>query len=209
MPQYPAALDSPEDLLVAQNNWTTRTILAVGILDTEILLERVDGLQTANGLLSIDDEIVAYTSIDTSGTYPMLLGCKRGYDGTEAKGHDKGAPVEDRWVAEHNNRLVAAVKDIVAALGDTPNYEPSTNVAYTSMVARLSRALPLLVSMPLLSTWTAVHNRRRVVAVSLFKATAKGLTPFQAPVIQTVDLLGSSSVTATLDSPMTGYMLLQ
>ena len=209
MTLYPSALSSAEELLVAHNNWSTNTVLAVGVNDTEIALGNANGLQTSNGLISIDDEIISYTTIVSDGQYPILVGCVRGYDDTDAAAHDRGALVEDRWVAKHNNVLIEALSNLASALGTLPNYDPSSGILYTSIVKRLSASLPVLTAFDNLDSWLAIHDRRRVVAVSLFKTTSKGITPFTAPIAQSVNLGGSSSVTATLDSPTSGFMLLQ
>jgi hypothetical protein len=206
---YPSALSSAEELLVAQNNWSTNTVLAVGRNDTEIAIGNAAGLQTNNGLLSIDDEIISYATIVSDGQFPLLIGCVRGYDDTEPAKHERGALVEDRWVAKHNNILIDAVNDIAGALGMRPNYDPGSGVLYTSIVKRLADSLPVLLSFDNLDSWLAIHNRRRVVAVSLFKSTAKGIIPFTAPIRQEVNLGGSSNVIVTLDEPTTGFVVIQ
>jgi hypothetical protein len=206
---YPSAISNAESLLVPQNNWSTNTVYAVGRTDTEILIGHATGLQAGNGLVSIDDEIISYTAIVVDGQYPLLVGCTRGFDDTDAKPHDRGALVEDRWVAKHNNVLLDAVRAIAGAIGMIPNQDPNSGTLYTSVVTRLADSLPLLLSFENLDSWFAVHNRRRVVAVHLFKSTEKGIVPFSAPVTQSVVLGGLSTVQATLDAATSGFMLLQ
>ena len=209
MPSYPTKLNSANDLLLAQNNWTSQTAQPVGRTDSEISILNANGLQPADGVLSIDDEVIRYRTIITTGRYPLLVGCTRGADGTEAATHDRGATVEDRWVAIHNNILVSALTDLINAIGTLPQYDPSSGEDFGTLSLRLNRGLPLLATMPLLDTWVAVHSRKRVVAVHLFKDTPRGVEPFTAPIWQQVNPLGTSTVTVELGTAESGYLLLQ
>lgn len=190
MSTYPAAVDTPEGLLVAINNFRTTLVGTITPSDTTITVLSAAGLQATNGIVSIDAEIIQYESI---GPGPALLNCLRGYDGTSNTTHSDGAAVENRWVAIHHNGLVAAIRAIEAAIGVSPSG------SYAALVDRLASNLPLVISKTLSSDWSFTHDRKRIVGIQLWRKTGVNLyEQFTAPIVQEYNPLGTAAVTIQL-----------
>ena len=100
-------------------------------------------------------------------------------------------------------------ESLANAVGVLPQNDPGTGIAYPNLADRLEAALPLLFTFTNTDVWAATHARRRVVGVSMCVWTPKGYDQLLAPVRQDVHFDGASTVTATLDSAQSGYMLLR
>lgn len=207
---WPASFDASTDLLVAVNNFTTTLVSAIGPSDTSIAVTSVTGLQTVNGVISIDGEVVLYTGINTGGANPVLFGCARGVDGSTAAAHSAGAPVELRWVARHHNTLVAAVMALQAALGVTPASDPVNSQTFASLADRLSNTLPMVLSKAVSSDWTFAHDRKRLLDVSCWRKNGSSYVPVTPNVIsQSVNTSGTSVVTIQFSAGYEGYVVAQ
>ena len=207
---YPASLDTPQTLYVAVNNKATTLIATLSPSNTDIGIADASQLQPTGGLVSIGDEVIKYTSIDTGGHNPVLMNCLRGYDGTTAAVHSMGARVEVRWVAAHHNTLSAAIIALQTQLGLLPLDE--TTVTYASLSEMLELNLPLVIPMALSADWSFTHNRKRICAVQLWRLKSGDLYErFDAGVEQQLNPLGVAAVSILLGTGNTqeGFLVVQ
>jgi hypothetical protein len=194
---WPADIDTPGDLLVALNNWSTTTTGPINETNVDIGIANGDGLQATDGLVSIGSEVIKYSFIEQSGGVYVLRDCDRGYDGTSPQQHGSGARVELRWVAEHHNRLAQAIIAMQTALGVTPT------AAYDSLAERLENNLPTIETVQPASTdWSFSHDRRRLVTVQLWRLNSSTgrYEEFEANVEQELNPAGPATVTISLGS---------
>ncbi len=204
---YPSSIEDELDLFTAINNFATICIGRIDASQTGIAIEDDTGLP-ASGMLSIDNEIILYEFINTSGANPVLSNCHRGYDDTQAAIHSDGAAVEMRWVAKNHNAVVNSIIAIENELGVTPKG------SYSSVAARLSANLPALIQTPINpmtpTDWSFTHTRKRLVGVQLwrFNEDTNNYELFTAPIEQVVDPMGTSQVNINLTEPETGYIVI-
>ncbi len=119
MSQYPNAIDdasslySPADAFSA-NPLETITTMPVYAGDTTISVESTGvGFPDEYGILSIDDELIVYTSKNAT----QFTGCQRGAFGTVAAQHTSGATVRANMVSAYLKALQEAVVAIENELG--------------------------------------------------------------------------------------------
>jgi hypothetical protein len=204
---YPGQIDTDVDLEVVINDFRTELI---GSIDDAMVtitisskLNRFGTSLPASGLVEIDDEIIAYSSIDSSGPNPVLMGCTRGFDGTQAAAHTGSTAVEMRWVARHHNLLNAAIRTIQAVLGVNPQG------SHTDVATRLDKITPFTVPFASPTTdWSFTHTRDTLVVVQLYELI-DSLTGtyrlFTAEIQQVLDIGGASQVNITLPEAKAGY----
>lgn len=205
---YPTALNVAEDLLVAINNFRTSLVTGIGTTDTSITLQSVTGLQTTNGLVSIDTEIVGYAAINTSGSNPVLVGCTRGIDGTSSATHAAGAAVEIRWVAAHHNRLALLLLAVEGALGPVPATDSLNGQAFSSLADRLNSTLPAVITAASSTDWSFNHNRKRIVGIQCWKRVASVYQPVIPTVLnQQLNPAGAATVTIQFTAAVDGYIV--
>jgi len=205
MSSYPGALDTANALYVPINNFRTTLRSAITSTTADIPIVNAVGLQPNNGLVSIDDEVIAYDFIQDQGTStPVLRNCTRGFDGTSSAAHAEDANVELRWVAKHHNALSAAIRQIQIALGVDPQS------SYQSLANRLAATLPSVISFASpVTDWGFIHQRERIVAIQLWRKNTSGnYEQFTAQVEQTIDS-PDSTVSVTLDQAEEGYLIYQ
>lgn len=199
MSSYPASIDTLETLLVAANNVRTRLSGAIGAGTTDILVQDASAFQANAGVFSIGTEVIKYTT--KAGN--LFQGCTRGFDATTAAPHQDGETVDLRWVAAHHNGLADAIRKIEQTLGVSPQAS-STNVA-----TRLSAGLPATIAKALSSDWSFTHDRRRIVAIQLWrKVAATDYEQFFAPIQQELNPSGSATVTILLTSDEEGFIVI-
>lgn len=200
---YPGALDTALSLLTASNNRKTRLVGDITALTTDIAVAAVTGFQATDGIVSIDNEVVKYTSINTSGANPVLVSCSRGHDGTSAQPHYNDAAVELRWVAKHHNGLVDAILAVQTALG------VDIEDTYDDLATRLLRNLPETLTFAAPTTdWSFVHQKRRCVIVQCWRLSGGVYIPVTpANMAQDIDPDGESTVTVTMPSAYEGYLV--
>jgi hypothetical protein len=123
MSNYPSAIDdassfySPADAFSAKP-LETITTMPVYAGDTTISVESTGvGFPDEYGILSIDDELIVYTS----KTATQFTGCQRGAFGTVAAQHTAGATVRANMVSAYIKALQDAVVAIEQDLGTTSN----------------------------------------------------------------------------------------
>ena len=121
MAQYPSAAASDANLYIGVNNKTTNLTSGIDAVVTTIPVASTSGFP-AVGFVTIDLEIIAYTSIDATN----FLGATRAADGSVATSHSSGALVSHNIVAAHHNapkdEIIAVEADLVAiqsALADS------------------------------------------------------------------------------------------
>lgn len=205
---WPADTDSADELLIARNNWWTTLPAGIDAAATEISISAGDLLQDEKGVVSIEDEVIYYAGITRTPYVSTLGGCVRGYDGTIAREHPTGARVELRWVADHHNRVVSAIRTLQTFLGSNLTVDALNGVSFSTLGARLHQTLPLTVAATG-DPWVITHNRRRVVGVQLWVQVAAGQYELMdAPVAQEVNSGGVSTVTVTFGTNRTGYAVL-
>ena len=119
MANYPTAMDaaatlySPVDAFSTKPLETTATG-AIGAGDSTIsVVSTVGGFAATYGILSIDDELIVYTS--KTGT--QFTGCQRGAFGTTAAAHASGVTVKANMVSGFINALQSAVLAIENEIG--------------------------------------------------------------------------------------------
>jgi hypothetical protein len=122
--KYPNQIDDASTLLNPVDRFsdrplTTKTTTLVMPGDTTIAVESTDlGFADSYGVLSIDDELVIYTS----KTPTAFTGCIRGAFGTTAMGHSKGTYVRALMVAGYIKRLQEAIVAVQQTVGTTGNF---------------------------------------------------------------------------------------
>src|SRR5215471_1160560 len=116
-PVFPAGIATDAQLKVAANQVQTALTVGLSSSATIIFVNSTTGF-VANGLVSIDNEVIAISSV-VAGPNPSLLVASggRGYDGTSAAAHSSGAKVLMLIDAWHHNVLAAEIKAIEGALG--------------------------------------------------------------------------------------------
>lgn len=115
---YPNLIDSAATLYSPVDAFSTRpleTTATQQILagDTTISVASTDGFAACYGILSIDDELIVYTS----KTAMQFTGCQRGAFGTTAAQHAQGAVVKANMVSAFITALQSAVTAIENELG--------------------------------------------------------------------------------------------
>ncbi len=206
---YPTSIDTAEELEVAINDFVTALVGAVDAVTTSItVLSRTNPQgQTLppSGIVEIDNEIIAYASIDTTGPHPVLMGCTRGFDGTLAASHGANSAVEYRWVARHHNLLSAAIRTLEAIIGLDPAG------SYPDVVTRLNKNEPLVIDIGVAATdWSFTHQRDRMLLVQLWELIDAGTGTyklFDGEITQIVDLGGDSQVNITLPVAKAGRIV--
>ena len=205
--QYPTALDTQNDLLVAVNNWGATVMVGVTSGNTEISLSTVTGLQTAKGLVAVEDELIYYAGLDTVSNPPRLIGCVRGFDGTTAAAHGAGVRAEIRWVAAHHNYVVGALLVLESVLGVTPVADPLNGQIFATLAARLAATLPVSLSKNG-TNWGFTHDRRRHISIQLWRLNGSARYElFTAPVEQEVNPAGIATVIIALPVTQQGYLV--
>jgi hypothetical protein len=157
---YPSAIDTVESLLVARNSWATITTGAIDAVATTVPVATTFGLQATDGVVAIDNEVIAYASVNAN----TLIGCTRGFDGTIAASHNAGAAVELQIVAAHHNRLAAAILAVEGALGLNPQG------AFASVAAALAAMVPFVHQVTVPSTnWSFSHTTGRLLSIQCYE----------------------------------------
>jgi hypothetical protein len=121
MAKFPSAIDdasslfTPADAFQSKPLETTATN-AIGAGDSTISVQSTSvGFADANGILSIDDELIVYTA----KTATQFTGCIRGAFGTVAAVHQNGSTVRANMVSGFLTALQSAVLAIENELGTT------------------------------------------------------------------------------------------
>lgn len=207
---YPASLDTNQTLYVAVNNKATLLTAGISPANVDIGIQSAAGLQAEDGLISIDDEVITYESIDNSGPTPVLLNCTRGFDGTSAATHSAGARVEVRWVAKHHNTLADAIIAIETRLGLLPL--TVNGVVMTNLTNMLELTLPLIIPMASSADWSFTHNRKRICSIQLWrKNSSNNYERFDAGIEQQLNPLGVAAVSILLGTGnnQEGFLVVQ
>lgn len=115
---YPNLIDSAATLYSPVDAFSTRpleTTATQQILagDTTISVASTDGFAASYGILSIDDELIVYTS----KTAMQFTGCQRGAFGATAAQHAQGVAVKANMVSAFITALQSAVLAIENELG--------------------------------------------------------------------------------------------
>jgi len=118
MSNYPNAIDGPATLYSPVDAFSTRPLETTATLhvlagDTTISVGSTDGFAAFYGILSIDDELIVYTS----KTATQFTGCQRGAFGTTAAQHAQGVAVKANMVSAFITALQSAVLAIENELG--------------------------------------------------------------------------------------------
>ncbi len=115
-PQFPGALATDNNLLVATNNGSTTLAVQITATQTTINLANPNGNITSFFVtpmsISIDGEIL-FCGSHVGVTYT----CTRGWDNTIAAAHNTRAKVQGTIIDWHHNQEAAEIKAIEAALG--------------------------------------------------------------------------------------------
>jgi hypothetical protein len=118
MSNFPTAIDdasslySPVDAFSTKPLETTATQQVLAS-DSTISAASTDGFAAAYGVLSIDDELIVYTSKSAT----QFIGCQRGAFGTQTAQHAQGATVRANMVAGFITALQESVIAIETELG--------------------------------------------------------------------------------------------
>lgn len=198
MTDYPAGLDTVQDLYVAKNDLATTLSSNVNSSQTTIPVSSIADFPEP-GLVSIDGEVIRYDTVQISP--PALLGATRGFDGTSAASHANAARVEARWVAAHHNDVAEAIVAVETELGVEPKG------AYDTVAERLTNIEPLIEPFsPATTDWSFTHERKRIVSIQLWRKTATNVYElFEANIEQEVDTGGTSQINITLGVAEEGY----
>ena len=98
---WPSGVSGDADLYKVTNNLETTLASNIDAVVTTVPLTDATNFQTSGGFVTIDSEIIYYTS--KSGN--DLTGCTRGADNTTAASHTSGKVVAEYMIAAHHNRL--------------------------------------------------------------------------------------------------------
>lgn len=113
VPRYPSSVVTDASLKIAANQVTTTLVGHAGAGDTILRVSDTSRL-VVDMLLTIDNEIVSVSAIDTAGNTIIVV---RGFDGTVPSSHNAGRTLAAYIDAWHHNALAAEVKAIETALG--------------------------------------------------------------------------------------------
>lgn len=206
---YPNDIDTLSSLFVASNGTRTKLMQGISAAQTSIVVQSADGLDLYGGVVAIEGEIIFYGAINTTGPYPVLELCMRGFDGTSAAIHPTGSTVELRIVAAHHNVLASRLIAIETAIGLNPAADSSgAAVSFSSLADRLTKALPQVVPCSLGTDWSFQHNRRRLVGLQCWRKVASDHERFEPTLLrQNVNPLGLSSVTIQFTPAAEGYVV--
>jgi hypothetical protein len=205
---WPTDVDTNDELLIALNNWWTTLPAGISNGDTTFSISNGDQLQDTQGVLSIEDEVIYYATLTRTPYSAVLGGVIRGYDGTIARPHVAGTRVELRWVAKHHNGLVQRIRVLETFIGPLINEDPLNGGTFDNLADRLNGSLPLTVAATG-ATWTIPHDRRRLVGVQLWREIAPGqFDKTDAPITQTVNPGGTSTVVVEFGDAVNGYAIL-
>jgi hypothetical protein len=206
---FPTSVDTADELYTVVNTFYATVQTFCTSSDTSIVITSYAGLQATGGIVAIGTELIAYASINTAGIYPILTGCTRGFSGTAASAHQAGEVVELRWVAEHHNALVTAIRAIETALGLIPATDGLNGITFTSLADRLANNLPKQASFTATTSWVITHSRKRAVVVQCYENTGGGNYQLITPTahVQNINPSGSSTVTLTFATNKTGYAI--
>lgn len=111
--RYPSSVATDAALKIAANQVQTTLTMRVSTLDTIFRVSDTSRL-VVDMLLSIDNEIVSVSAIDTAS---HIITVVRGFDGTIPSSHNAGRLLQAYIVAWHHNALAAEIKAIETALG--------------------------------------------------------------------------------------------
>jgi hypothetical protein len=122
--QYPGAVVTDNQLMVAKNNLTTALLSPVAVGDTTVTVKSTTGF-AANMLITIDKEVMKICAVvGSNGLNVGYSSCPnsdgRGFDGTTAASHLSGAAVLANINAWYHNAVTAEIKAIESALGPKP-----------------------------------------------------------------------------------------
>ena len=118
MANYPTAFDDASSLYSPVDAFSTKplsTTASQQILagDSTVNVASTDGFAATYGILSIDDELIAYTA----RTAMQFTGCQRGAFGTTAAQHSSGVAVKANMVSGFLTTLQSAVLAIENEVG--------------------------------------------------------------------------------------------
>jgi hypothetical protein len=200
---FPTDFSSELSLLKAVNNLVTRVTAPVDAGQTALSVASTTGFP-ASGVFSIDQEVIAYDGIDTSGASPVFQNLVRGFDGTVADAHSSNSLVEYRWVAAHHNVLSLAIRTLEAVLGlGVPG-------DYATVAERLDKNEVVALPFTAVQDWSFTIDRNRLVAIQLYKHVGgDSYELFAAPITQTLNPNGTMAVAILLPEAVTGYAVVQ
>lgn len=150
MANYPSSASSDTNLYIQVNNKTTNLTANISNSDTTIPVTSTTGFPSS-GTVTIDLEIVSYTSIDATN----FLGATRGFDGTTAVAHLSGALVSHNIIAAHHNvvkdEIIATQTDLVAVQSSLSDLAPANTS--TSILTRIRQIVTQLKNITGLANW--------------------------------------------------------
>ena len=196
---FPATLDTVQSLLQAVNGIAAPLTAPITSTDVNVPLTTVANYPVpiggAPGLVSIDNEVIAYTGISSN----TLTGCLRGQDGTLAAPHAAGAMAEIRHSARYHNALAAAILAIEAELGANPSGSVAT---VTERIAANSPTVLFASG----STWVVTVARGRAMLVQCWVVQGDGRLQLTEPTSLKVDVT-NGEIVAVFPSAVTGYVV--
>lgn len=117
--KYPVAVAGVADLFNAKDNARGSLLAAISAASLTFTLLSGEGPEFAadNGLVSVDAEIIFYTSRTGDVFTTLAAPTGRGFQGTAAAAHGTGAIVEHRPTAGYHNRIAAEIGAVESELG--------------------------------------------------------------------------------------------
>lgn len=171
MATYPGATSSDTNLYLAKNNLATTLNGALNNSATTVPVTSTTGFP-ASGIITIDLEAIAYTSLDATN----FLGCTRGFDGTTAASHTSLTQVFHNVVAIHHNapkdEIIALEADLRAAFGTVTPAGP--NATDTSMENRIKSLTQVLKNITGNTLWNDAVTVNLLNKLSLAGGTMSG-----------------------------------
>lgn len=175
MAQYPGAAASDTTLYVGVNNKNTTLTSAIDAVVTTIPVTSTTGFP-ASGFISIDLEIIAYTSVNATN----FLGATRAADGSTATTHAINSLVSHNIVAAHHNapkdEIIAIETDLVGVQASLSDLAPANTAS--SVLTRVRQIVTQIKAITGTSNWYDAVGRTIASIVTLLgSSTTQILTP--------------------------------
>lgn len=175
MASYPSSAAGDAQLYVGVNNRSTSLSAAIDAVVTTIPVVSTTGFPTS-GFVSIDLEIIAYTSVNATN----FLGATRGADGSTAASHASAAEVSHNIVAAHHNALkdevIAVEGDLVGVQSALVDSAPGSTAS--TLLVRIRQIVTQIKAITGTSNWYDSVGRTIASLVTLLgSSTTQALLP--------------------------------
>lgn len=192
MAQYPGAAATNTTLYTAVNNKTTTLTAGIDAVVATIPVASTAGFPTS-GFVTVDLEIVAYTSTDATN----FLGATRGSDGSTAVPHSINALVSHNIVAAHHNALkdetIAVEDDLVAVQSALADSSPASTAS--TLLVRIRQIVTQIKAITGTTNWydSVAANLTQKASTALSNLASVAINASLLPSVTNTINLGSAT----------------